>query len=99
MLGQASSCPAIRFVELNQIAPPIATALVLFARRQGGDVAAPTIDIETISSELLKVQEEAEQEMKAATTLQVNGATDIAGLLLLYCCCMSVTADNEVVAI
>ncbi|CAM9149040.1 unnamed protein product, partial [Scytosiphon promiscuus] len=37
---------------------------------KGGDVAAPTIDIETISSELLKVQEEAEQEMKAATTLQ-----------------------------
>ncbi|CAM9383903.1 unnamed protein product, partial [Hapterophycus canaliculatus] len=37
---------------------------------KGGDVAAPTIDIETISNELLKVQEEAEQEMKAATTLQ-----------------------------
>lgn len=32
---------------------------------------APTIDIETISSELLIVQKEAEAEMRAATTLQV----------------------------
>lgn len=37
----------------------------------GGAAAAAAIDIETISSELLKVQEEAEREMKAATTLQV----------------------------
>ena len=31
-----------------------------------------TIDIETISSELLRVQEQAEAEMKAASTLQVQ---------------------------
>ena len=37
----------------------------------GGAAGAAAIDIETISSELLKVQEEAEGEMKAAKTLQV----------------------------
>lgn len=39
---------------------------------QGGGTPAAAIDIETISSELLKVQEEAEGEMNAAPTLKVQ---------------------------
>lgn len=35
------------------------------------EAEVPTIDIETISKELLEVQEQAEAEMKAAPTLQV----------------------------
>ncbi|CAN0490909.1 unnamed protein product, partial [Ectocarpus sp. 12 AP-2014] len=57
----------------EQSSRPVCGVPVLAAEGKGGkegEAAAPAIDIETVSSELLVVQEEAEKEMKAAATLQ-----------------------------
>ncbi|CBJ30142.1 phenylalanyl-tRNA synthetase [Ectocarpus siliculosus] len=70
---QPSSSRRLQQRAWEQSSRPVCGAPVLAAKGKGGkegEAAAPAIDIETVSSELLMVQQEAEKEMKAATTLQ-----------------------------